>query len=168
MVRPSDPSPRPPPLQHKLPGVLSMTDFVGWRFGPVAQWYFLAMVLFNMAIVALNELTTGALCFYYPLLSPAAACRSSTWGCAPRFLRMVGGAAPLHAPGAQRKLFHLPMLPRPCPAYIPLGAAGSLFQDYIGSEAWIIILLLGVLSLSYTAVGGLVVSIVTDQLQGGS
>lgn len=52
-----------------------------------------------------------------------------------------------------RACFHLP-------------AAGSLFADYIGSEAWIIVLMLGVLSLSYTAVGGLVISIVTDQIQG--
>lgn len=80
-----------------------MTDFVGWRFGTMAQWYFLGLALFNMAIFGLSEMTT----------------------------------------------------------------AGSLFADYVGSEAWIIILVLGVLSLAYTAAGGLVVSILTDQLQGG-
>lgn len=58
---PHEPDPGRLPLQGKLPGVLSMTDFVGWRFGTVAQWYFLAMALFNMAIVSLSEMTTGAL-----------------------------------------------------------------------------------------------------------
>lgn len=122
-----------------------MTDFMGWRFGAVAQWYFLSLVLFNMSIVALSELTTGA---------PAC------WRSACNVGRCRRACQP-----ARSALTPLPPLrARPPPLAVP--AAGSLFQDYVGSEAWIIILVIGALSLTYTAVGGLVVSIITDQLQG--
>lgn len=42
----------PPASQDKLPGVLSMTDFVGWRFGVLAKVYVVLLVLLNMSIGA--------------------------------------------------------------------------------------------------------------------
>jgi len=43
---------------------------------------------------------------------------------------------------------------------------GALFQDFVGSVNYPIIIIVGVLTLLYTAYGGLAVSIITDQLQG--
>lgn len=43
---------------------------------------------------------------------------------------------------------------------------GSLFQDFVGSINYPIILVVGALTLIYTAYGGLSVSIMTDQVQG--
>lgn len=42
---------------------------------------------------------------------------------------------------------------------------GSLFQDFVGSKSYPIIIVVGALTTTYTAYGGLVVSIVTDQVQ---
>jgi len=43
---------------------------------------------------------------------------------------------------------------------------GSLFKDFVGSVNYPIIITVGVLTLIYTAYGGLAVSIMTDQIQG--
>lgn len=43
---------------------------------------------------------------------------------------------------------------------------GSIFTDYVGSVGWGIILAVAVVTMCYTAYGGLVVSIATDQVQG--
>lgn len=43
---------------------------------------------------------------------------------------------------------------------------GSLFKDFVGSVNYGIIIVVGVLTLTYTAYGGLLVSIATDQVQG--
>lgn len=43
---------------------------------------------------------------------------------------------------------------------------GSIFSDFVGSVSWIIIVVIGVVTLAYTAYGGLAVSIATDQVQG--
>ena len=45
-------------------------------------------------------------------------------------------------------------------------AIGSIFADFVNGMSWPIILVIGVLTLSYTAYGGLFVSIATDQVQG--
>ena len=42
---------------------------------------------------------------------------------------------------------------------------GALFKDYVGTEPYTIIVLVAVLTLTYTAYGGLEVSIVTDRIQ---
>lgn len=44
---------------------------------------------------------------------------------------------------------------------------GALFKDFVGSEAWPIIAVMAVLTTTYSAYGGLLVSIVTDQIQAG-
>ncbi len=42
---------------------------------------------------------------------------------------------------------------------------GSLFKDFVGSVAYPMIIVVGVLTMIYTAYGGLLISILTDQLQ---
>lgn len=37
-------------LQRKLPHVLSLTDFIGWRFGFASKTYVVLLILFNMSI----------------------------------------------------------------------------------------------------------------------
>jgi SSS family solute:Na+ symporter len=44
---------------------------------------------------------------------------------------------------------------------------GALFRDFVGSEASPIIIVMGILTTAYSAYGGLLVSIVTDQIQAG-
>lgn len=46
-------------------------------------------------------------------------------------------------------------------------AMGSLFSDYVGSSQLPIIIYMGVLTMAYTAYGGLRVSILTDRVQVG-
>eukprot|EP00882_Tetradesmus_deserticola_P022012 GHRQ01023886.1.p1 GENE.GHRQ01023886.1~~GHRQ01023886.1.p1 ORF type:complete len:148 (-),score=44.51 GHRQ01023886.1:50-493(-) len=43
---------------------------------------------------------------------------------------------------------------------------GSIFSDFVGSVSYGIIIVVGVLTLAYTAYGGLAVSIATDMVQG--
>jgi Na+/proline symporter len=43
---------------------------------------------------------------------------------------------------------------------------GSIFSDFVGSVSYGIIIVVGVLTLAYTAYGGLAVSIATDMMQG--
>lgn len=51
--RPSSPSRLPVRRpQRKVPHVLSLTDFMGWRFGWVAKTYVVLFCLFNMSIGA--------------------------------------------------------------------------------------------------------------------
>lgn len=89
-------------VQHKLPGVVSMSDYVGWRYGVIPQTYVVLLTSLNMGIAMLAEYTT----------------------------------------------------------------IGSLFSDYVGSIAYPIIVVVGVTTMTYTAFGGLYVSILTDQAQG--
>eukprot|EP01025_Chloroclados_australasicus_P066301 TRINITY_DN9106_c0_g1_i1.p1 TRINITY_DN9106_c0_g1~~TRINITY_DN9106_c0_g1_i1.p1 ORF type:complete len:493 (+),score=20.88 TRINITY_DN9106_c0_g1_i1:170-1480(+) len=89
-------------IQAKFPHVLSLGDFVGYRFGKLAQTYIVILCTFNMIIAMLAEFTT----------------------------------------------------------------IGSLVSDYLGLPAIPVILIVGVLTMLYTTVGGLYISIVTDQIQG--
>lgn len=92
-------------IQRKVPHVLSLADFIGWRFGWVAKTYVMLFVVFNMSIAMLAEYST----------------------------------------------------------------IGSLFQDYLGASEWSVILLIvavGLLTMTYTSQGGVLVSLVTDQVQG--
>lgn len=43
---------------------------------------------------------------------------------------------------------------------------GSIFTSYVGSVAYPMVVVIGVLTMAYTAYGGLLVSIYTDQVQG--
>jgi Na+/proline symporter len=85
-----------------MPHVYSMSDFMGWRYGPIAKTISVLLCMFNLSIFLLAEFTT----------------------------------------------------------------IGSLFKDFVGSISWGIIIVVGVLTLAYTAYGGLLVSLVTDQIQG--
>lgn len=89
-------------ITRDMPHVFSLSDFMGWRFGPVAKTLVVLVALFNMSIALLAEYTT----------------------------------------------------------------IGTIFSDYVGSVSYIIIIIIGVLTLLYTAAGGLAVSIATDQVQG--
>ena len=42
--------PPPTPLQRKFPHVMSMSDFVRWRYGFWAQFYVVLLMLFNMSV----------------------------------------------------------------------------------------------------------------------
>jgi Na+/proline symporter len=86
----------------QLPHVLSLSDFMGWRYGPIAKTIVFLICVFNMCIALLAEYTT----------------------------------------------------------------IGSIFSNYVGSVSYGIIIVVGVLTLAYTAYGGLAVSIATDQMQG--
>jgi Na+/proline symporter len=50
-------------IQEKHPNVTSSADFVGFRFGPVAQLLFVLLSVFNMTIAMLAEYTTMASLF---------------------------------------------------------------------------------------------------------
>jgi SSS family solute:Na+ symporter len=89
-------------IQSAMPDCCSLSDFIGYRFGPVAKMMVILLTLFNMSIAMLAEYTT----------------------------------------------------------------IGSLFQDFVGSLNYPIIIVVGFLTICYTAYGGLSVSIMTDQLQG--
>ncbi|WIA37348.1 hypothetical protein OEZ86_014277 [Tetradesmus obliquus] len=89
-------------FMKQMPHVLSLSDFIGWRFGPIAKTIVFLIAMFNMAIALLAEYTT----------------------------------------------------------------IGSIFSDYVGSVSFGIIIVIGVLTLAYTAYGGLAVSIATDMVQG--
>lgn len=89
-------------IRNKIPHVLSLTDFIRWRFGLAAKTYVVLLILFNMSIALLAEYTT----------------------------------------------------------------IGSIFQSYVGSVPYPIILTVGFLTMAYTAYGGLLVSIYTDRIQG--
>ncbi len=89
-------------ITKRLPHVYSLSDFIGWRYGPVATTLVCFICLFNMSIALTAEYTT----------------------------------------------------------------IGALFSSFVGSVSYGIIISVGVLTLLYTAYGGLIVSIVTDQLQG--
>ncbi|KAI7843654.1 hypothetical protein COHA_002556 [Chlorella ohadii] len=45
-------------IRRKVPHVLSLTDFMGWRFGWAAKTYVVLLCLFNMSIACLAEYTT--------------------------------------------------------------------------------------------------------------
>lgn len=45
-------------IRRKVPHVLSLTDFMGWRFGWAAKTYVVMLCLFNMSIACLAEYTT--------------------------------------------------------------------------------------------------------------
>ena len=45
-------------MQRKVPHVLSLADFIGWRFGWVAKTYVMLFVVFNMSIAMLAEYST--------------------------------------------------------------------------------------------------------------
>lgn len=89
-------------ITRDMPHVFSLSDFMGWRFGPVAKTVVVLVALFNMSIALLAEYTT----------------------------------------------------------------IGTIFSDFVGSVSYAIIIVIGVLTLLYTAAGGLAVSIATDQVQG--
>jgi SSS family solute:Na+ symporter len=91
-------------IRTKVPHVLSLTDYMGWRFGFVAKTFVVLIILFNMSIALLAEYST----------------------------------------------------------------IGSIFKAFVGSVPYPMIILIGVLTSVYTAYGGLLVSIYTDQVQGVS
>jgi len=91
-----------PLIERKLPHALSLSDFMGWRFGYGVKTFVMCLALLNMSIAMLAEYVT----------------------------------------------------------------IGSLFNVYLGSVGYPMIIVVGLLTLSYTTVGGLLVSIATDQVQG--
>lgn len=91
-------------IRTKVPHVLSLTDYMGWRFGFVAKTLVVLIILFNMSIALLAEYST----------------------------------------------------------------IGSIFKSFVGSVPYPMIILIGILTSVYTAYGGLLVSIYTDQVQGVS
>ena len=62
VLPPAHPAPPPPApnLQRKVPHVLSLTDFIGWRYGWVAKSYVVLLCCFNMSIGARGEGGAGA------------------------------------------------------------------------------------------------------------
>eukprot|EP00457_Paulinella_chromatophora_P003793 gb/GEZN01003801.1/.p1 GENE.gb/GEZN01003801.1/~~gb/GEZN01003801.1/.p1 ORF type:complete len:641 (+),score=31.40 gb/GEZN01003801.1/:98-1924(+) len=92
-----------PIISKAHPSVLSLTDFMGHRFGCAVQNFTFGLMVFNMAIAMLAE-------------------------------------------------------------YVTLG---TLWQVYLGAEKGeIIIFVVGILTMTYTTAGGLLVSVLTDQVQG--
>eukprot|EP00775_Hariotina_reticulata_P013392 gene13392-13519_t len=76
-------------VTRDMPHVFSISDFVGWRFGPVAKLIVFLVCMFNMSIALLAEYTT----------------------------------------------------------------IGAIFSDFVGSVSYAIIIIIGVLTLLYTAYG---------------
>jgi len=53
-------------IRTRVPHVLSLTDYIGWRFGFTSKTLVFAVVLFNMSIALLAEyLTIGSIFKYY-------------------------------------------------------------------------------------------------------
>jgi len=77
-------------VTRDMPHVFSISDFVGWRFGPIAKLMVFLICVFNMSIALLAEYTT----------------------------------------------------------------IGAIFSDFVGSVSYGIIIIIGVLTLLYTAYGG--------------
>eukprot|EP00906_Rhabdomonas_costata_P029910 RCo042249 len=88
-------------LQRRYPDVLSFSDFMGQRFGRLAQAFTCLVTLFAMSVQVIAEFTS----------------------------------------------------------------MGALFADFVGTEPYTVIVLVAVLTMTYTAYGGLEVSIVADRLQ---
>lgn len=88
-------------IQSKHPNVLSITDFVSYRYGPTVKALVCAICVFNMSIALLAEYTTMA----------------------------------------------------------------SLFADFVGTVDYPIVIIVGVVTMIYTAYGGLLLSMITDQAQ---
>ena len=89
-------------IQDKVPHVLSLTSYMGWRFGELSRLYVFIVALFNMSIALLAEYYTISLIFKY----------------------------------------------------------------FVGSAPYPMVIVVGVLTLAYTAYGGLIVSVFTDSVQG--
>lgn len=90
-------------MQKEYPEILSLSDFVDWRFGRATQAMVVVLTLFNMSVAAASEYTTIA----------------------------------------------------------------AFFATYVGLGDFniLIVLTISVITLGYTAYGGLVVSILTDRIQ---
>ncbi|ORY01395.1 hypothetical protein K493DRAFT_298399 [Basidiobolus meristosporus CBS 931.73] len=88
-------------IQARYPNVVSLSDFVHWRFGPTLQYFVAFIMLFNMATALIAEYTS----------------------------------------------------------------IGDLFESIIGASRIPYVIMVGVITMAYTATGGLYVSIVTDQGQ---
>ena len=89
-------------ISKKMPNVLSLTDYMGFRYGYVVKTYVVLLCMFNMCIALLAEYST----------------------------------------------------------------IGSLWKYYLGGDIYGIVVLISVLTMIYTTFGGLLVSIITDQIQG--
>jgi SSS family solute:Na+ symporter len=89
-------------IRKRLPHVLSLTDFMGWRYGEICKATVCLLILFNMSIALLAE--------YYTI--------------------------------------------------------GTIFTYFVRSVPYAMVIVVGVLTLAYTAYGGLLVSIFTDTIQG--
>lgn len=89
-------------IRSRLPHVMSLTDFMGWRYGELTKLTVVIVVLFNMSIALLAE--------YYTI--------------------------------------------------------GTIFAYFVKSVPYPMVIVVGVLTLAYTAYGGLLVSIFTDTIQG--
>lgn len=89
-------------IRSKLPHVLSLTDFAGWRYGELPKLCVVLVILFNMSIALLAE--------YYTI--------------------------------------------------------GIIFKYFVRSVPYAMVIVVGILTLAYTAYGGLLVSIFTDTIQG--
>ncbi|KAK9712816.1 hypothetical protein K7432_006888 [Basidiobolus ranarum] len=88
-------------IQARYPHVLSLSDFVRWRFGNTLQYFVAIIMIFNVATALIAEYTS----------------------------------------------------------------IGDLFESIIGTTRIPIVVIVGVITMIYTATGGLYVSIVTDQGQ---
>eukprot|EP00899_Mesostigma_viride_P007857 jgi/Mesvir1/17072/Mv15260-RA.1 len=88
-------------IQRRHPHIVSLSDFIGKRWGYSAQTGVVILTLFNMGVGMTAEYTT----------------------------------------------------------------IGALFKDFVGGKATPIIIIVGVLTMAYSAYGGLAVSIFTDQIQ---
>ncbi|KAK9709858.1 hypothetical protein K7432_008755, partial [Basidiobolus ranarum] len=88
-------------IQTRYPHVISLSDFVRWRFGETLKYFVALVMIFNMGIALIAEYTS----------------------------------------------------------------IGDLFETGIGTTRIPIVIIIGVITMIYTATGGLYVSIVTDQGQ---
>ncbi|KAJ3372671.1 hypothetical protein GGF31_001695 [Allomyces arbusculus] len=89
-------------ITQALPRPLSLSDFVLWRYGRVAQIFVAIICLLNMSLFVISEFST----------------------------------------------------------------MGSIMESFVKSSQYPIIVIVGLLTAGYTAYGGLLISIVTDQMQG--
>jgi Na+/proline symporter len=127
-------------IQSKFPKVLSVGDFVGFRFGPTAKLLVVLLVMFNMSIGMLAEYTTMGSLFKVLLISSD-------------FVFSLVRESPLSE--------------RLSPLSRSLGLGRFfLLQDFVGTSNIPIIVIVGAVTLVYTAYGGLFISLITDRVQG--
>ena len=139
---------------------------IGWSFyaGAVGAWVITAPPLFASSLgipgVIVYAITSGL-----PILLIAFLGGRIT-AALPHVFSLTDYTAWRYGPVAKSLVAAICLFNMSIALLAEYSAIGSIFADFVNGLDWPIILVIGVLTLAYTAYGGLIVSIATDQIQG--